>query len=246
MFKPVYFDKASIQIISQIRGLILAGKLCPGDRLAPESILAEQFGVSRQTLKEALRTLEYMGLVKIKKGVSGGAYVMEMDKEIMREVLASFLFFKNLTIQNLSEVRKIVEPYTARVAAERMSEKDLEKIGMLLREDRLQVIRYDAKDRKIDMDFHRSIAGATGNPILELVVDFIETVMMDLKSVIKPSTSFSTIVLEGHKKIYKALRDKNPVKASEEMQNHLIEVENYLAASEKNAVILEAALNIKK
>ena len=89
----------------------------PGDKLPSEGALMEQFHVSKQTLKEALRALEYLGLLQMKKGVTGGAFVVEMDREVIREVLASFLFFKHLTIHNLSEVRKIVEPYTARIAA---------------------------------------------------------------------------------------------------------------------------------
>ena len=117
MFNAVGFNKASQQIISQIRGLILEGKLSPGDRLPSENALTAQFQVSKQTLREALRALEYMGLIEIKKGVTGGAYVVEVDPGVAKEILTNFLFFKNLTIRNLSEIRKIIEPYAAGVAA---------------------------------------------------------------------------------------------------------------------------------
>lgn len=232
MFNEVRLNKVSMQIISQIRELIFSGRLSPGDRLYPEASLMEQFGVSKQSLKEALRALEYIGLLEIKKGVGGGAYVVEMDREVIREVLASFLFFKKPTVHNLSEVRMIVEPYTARLAAERITEQYLERLGMLVAEDRMESKEYDSRCREIDMEFHRGIAIATRNPILELVVDFIETIMMDLKKVIKPDTPFSLAVIEGHRRIFDALQNRDPKKASEEMERHLIEVENCLVELE--------------
>jgi len=233
MFRAVRLNKASLEIISQIRELIFAGKLQPGDRLAPENSLLEQFGVSKQTLKEALRTLEYMGLLEIKKGVSGGAYVVEMDREVIREVLATFLFFKNPTIHNISEVRKVIEPYTARIAAEKATEKDLERISGFIFVYNNQIENYEIEDMKNDIEFHRGIAELTGNPILELIVDFIETIMVDLKKLIKPNLSFSDKVTKAHQRIFKALKEKDPDKASNEMLIHLIEVEESLAVMEE-------------
>jgi GntR family transcriptional repressor for pyruvate dehydrogenase complex len=72
MFNAVRLNKASMQIISQIRGMIFEGRLSPGDRLPTEAALMEQFQVGKQTLKEALRSLEYMGLLQIRKGVTAG------------------------------------------------------------------------------------------------------------------------------------------------------------------------------
>ena len=193
----------------------------------------EQFHVSKQTLKEALRALEYMGLLQMKKGVSGGAFVVEMDREVMREVLASFLFFKHPTIRNLSEVRKIIEPYTARIAAEKATNEDIERLSALMMADRQQADRYDSEARKSDMEFHLTIAEITGNPILELMVDFVETIMVDLKKVIKPGAAFSVSVLKSHEKILKAIKKKDAEKAAREMYNHLVEVENSLAELEE-------------
>lgn len=233
MFKTVQLNKASLEIISQIREMIFSGKLRPGDRLASENTLLEQFGVSKQTLKEALRTLEYMGLLEIKKGITGGAYVVEMDREVIREVLASFLFFKKPTIHNISEVRKIIEPYSARIAADKASEEDLDRIESLISIESNQTESYGTDSMRNDIEFHRSIAAVTGNPILELIVDFIETVMVDLKKVIKPNHCFADTVMKAHERIYKALKERNPDIAQEEMYRHLIEVENSLSVLEE-------------
>lgn len=232
MFNAVRLDKASMQIISQIRGMIFEGKLMPGDRLPSEAALMEQFQVGKQTLKEALRALEYMGLLQIRKGVTGGAFVVEMDREVMREMLASFLFFKDVTVHNLSEIRKVVEPYTTRVATERASAADLEKLASLVDPERQGSARYDSAASRSDMEFHRTIASLAGNPMLELVVDFVETVMVDLKKVIKPGGEFSTAVLEAHQRILAAMGERDCDRAAEEMYRHLVEVEENLSELE--------------
>ena len=129
MFDTIRSNKAPQQIKSQIRKLILEGKLLPGDKLSPENKLMEQFKVSKQTVREALRALEFIGLVEIDKGTTGGARIVEMDSRIALELLADFLYFKKLSFHHLAEARKIIEPYAAGIAAESMSdsEKDILK-----------------------------------------------------------------------------------------------------------------------
>lgn len=111
-------NKASDLIICQIRKQILAGKLVPGDRLPAERLLMEQFNVSKQTLREALRVLEFLGLVEIKKEMTGGACILEIDNHTALDILSNFFYFKNLSIRDLAEVRKILEPHAASVAAQ--------------------------------------------------------------------------------------------------------------------------------
>jgi GntR family transcriptional repressor for pyruvate dehydrogenase complex len=231
MFNAVRLNKASMQIISQVRGMIFGGKLSPGDRLPPEAALLEQFQVSRQTLKEALRALEYMGLLEIRKGVTGGPYVVAVHREVMREVLANFLFFKDVTIRSLSEVRKLVEPHTTGIAAQRATAEDLDRLGALLEAARGAV----PEATQHDVEFHRVIAAVAGNPILELVVDFVETALADLKRVIRPGADFSAAVLGAHGRILEALRRGDAAGAAEEMHGHLLQVEERLASLEAEA-----------
>lgn len=239
MFNAVRLNKASQQIVSQIRALIFEGKLARGDKLPPESALLEQFHVSKQTLKEGLRALEYMGLLDIRKGVTGGAFVVEVDTEVIREVLANFLYFKNLTIRNLSEVRKIVEPYAASMAAQNISEEDLRALRDLIESSRQQQSGdlYSSEMAKTDLEFHRVIANSTRNPILVLMVDFVETVMADLKKIVKPGVPFSAAVLKAHEKIYDAISKRDSQRAASEMREHVLEVEENIATLERKTGI---------
>ena len=99
MFKIARTSKITQKIIDQIRTAILEGKLKPGDILPPEKELMEQFGVSKQTLRESLRALEHMGLIDVRKGIGGGAHIVEVDIEVTKQSLANFLYFKDLSIE---------------------------------------------------------------------------------------------------------------------------------------------------
>ena len=131
MFKTAKKDKISTHIIKQIREAILLGKLKPGETLPPEKELVVQFNVSKHTLREALRTLEGMGLINIRRGAGGGPVVTEVDMETTRDCMASFLHFQNVSINDLSEVRKVIEPYLARHAAESFNDEDKAELELL-------------------------------------------------------------------------------------------------------------------
>ena len=230
MFKIARTSTITQKIFDQIRTAILAGKLKPGDVLPPEKELTEQFGVSKQTLRESLRALEHMGLIVVRKGIGGGAHIIEVDIEVTKQSLANFLYFKDLTIGNLSELRKLIEPHAAFKAAQHISKENLQKLGELndtardnLNKKSLQEMSHN------EINFHRVIAQTTDNPILILILDFVENLLEDFKKVLKPDLVFSKSVLDAHDKIYEAICNKDTDKASAEMYRHVHEVEDHLA-----------------
>ena len=239
MFDIVRSNKAPQQIISQIRKLIFEGKLLPGDKLSPESKLMEQFNVSKQTLREALRVLEVVGLIEINKGTTGGANIVEMDSQIALELLANFLYFKKLSIRHLAEARKIIEPYAAGIAAKTMMDAEKDTLRDLIE---LAKEKYNDKDLSpnafnYDLKFHCVIANSTKNPLLMLIVDFIESLMADAKSLILPNKKMLTSIIDAHGCIYQAIVDKDADRASTEMRQHIIEVEDYMVKLEKKSAV---------
>ena len=243
MFKIARTSTITQKIIDQIRTAILAGKLKPGDILPHEKELTEQFGVSKQTLRESLRALEHMGLIDVRKGIGGGAHIVEVDIEVTKQSLANFLYFKDLTIENLSELRKLIEPHAAGKAAEHISKDDLEELGKLnetargnLNNNLLEEMSHD------EINFHRVIAQNTGNPILILILDFVENLLEDFKKVLKPDLAFSKSVLDAHDKIYQAICDKDSKKASTEMYQHVYDVELHLAKLKQDIDLWQACL----
>ncbi|MBW2611372.1 MAG: FadR family transcriptional regulator [Deltaproteobacteria bacterium] len=243
MFKIARTSTITQKIIDQIRTAILAGKLKPGDVLPPEKELTEQFGVSKQTLRESLRALEHMGLIDVRKGIGGGAHIVEVDIEVTKQSLANFLYFKDLTIENLSELRKLIEPHAAAKAADHISKDDLQKLDQLnqtardnLNNNLLAEMSHD------EINFHRVIAQNTGNPILILILDFVENLLEDFKKVLKPDMAFSKSVLDAHDKIYQAICDKDPKKASTEMYQHVYDVELHLAKLKQDVDLWQGCL----
>ncbi len=245
MFKSAKSNKVSEHIIEQIRRAIFEGKLKPGDKLSSGRELMKTFHVSKVTLREALRSLEILGFLEIRKGVSGGAFVTEVDMKKARDSFTNFLLFKNLSLSNLSEVRLILEPYIAEKAALAITEEDLKGLEKLNKEcEYILKKNIPIESRKNEIEYHRIIGSVTGNPILMFILDFVENLLIDTKEILQPGKEFSQRVLNAHKRIYKALRERDPKKVREEMIKHVREVEKDLMALQKERHIEE--LNLQR
>ena len=245
MFESAKYSKISEQIIGQIRKAIFEGKLKPGDKLPSERELIEKFEVSKATLREALRSLEVLGFLEIRKGLSGGAFVTEINMKKARDSLINFLHFKNLSLGDLSEVRLILEPYIAERAALVITEEYLNRLKELIEECEYALNHDIPIDRKNEIDFHRIIAGMTGNPILMFILDFVENPLLDTKEILQPGKGFSKKVLNAHKLIYKSLLEGNAKKAREEMVKHVEEVANDLMILQKERDLRVLNLKVK-
>jgi len=218
-----------LNIVRQMREAILDGKLQPGDQLPPESELLTKFGVSKQTLREALRALESMGFIQIRKGAGGGPTVMEVDMETARDSIANFLFFKNVSIHDLSEARRIFEPYLARLATKHLEKEDLEKLKRM--NDSLEAALGRGEDitgGKDEIDFHVTLAEASGNPVLVLILDFVNSLLVDIKLHLKPDLKFSRHVYESHIRILDAILAGDGKAAADAMYDHVCQVEEGL------------------
>jgi GntR family transcriptional regulator, transcriptional repressor for pyruvate dehydrogenase complex len=231
MFQSVKPNKISEHIIEQIRQAIFEGRLHPGDKLPPEKALMETFQVSKTTLREALRALEVLGFLEIRKGASGGAFITEVDMTKARDLLINFLHFQNLSLKDLSEVRRILEPYVAERAAPAITEEDLNRLDELNRECDAALKNGDViEHRKHEIEFHRIIGSVTGNPILMFILDFVENLLIDAKEILQPDKEFSQRVLRAHERIHLALAGRNPERAREEMMMHVQDVGRDLLA----------------
>jgi GntR family transcriptional repressor for pyruvate dehydrogenase complex len=244
MFKSVKSNKISEHIVEQIRKAIFEARLKPGDKLPAEKELMKTFHVSKATLREALRSLEILGFLEIRKGASGGAFVTEVDMKKARDSFTNFLLFKNLSLKNLSEVRLILEPYVAEKAALSITEEDLKRLEKLNKEcDYVLKNNIPIESRKNEIEYHRIIGSISGNPILMFILDFVENLLIDTKEILQPGKEFSQKVLNAHNRIYKALLEREPKKAREEMIKHVREVEKNLLALQKERRI--EALNLQ-
>lgn len=194
----------------------------------------KRFRVSKATLREALRSLEVLGFLEIRKGVSGEAFVTEVDMVKARDSFTSFLLFKNLSSEDLSEVRLLLEPCIAEKATLAITQEDLHRLEKLIKDSDF-AMKNDISfaSRKVEIEFHRIMASITGNPILMFILDFVENLLIDTKEILKPGKEFSGKVLRAHKRIYNGLLERNVKKVYEEMARHIREVEKDLLAAHK-------------
>ena len=244
MFDTVKSKKVSQNITDQIRNAIFEGRLKPGNKLPHERELIEKFRVSKATLREALRSLEVLGFLEIRKGVSGGAFVTEVDMIKARDSFANFLLFKNLSLKDLSEVRLLLEPYIAAKATLAITQEDLSRLEKLIKDSEETIGKSIAfESRKEEIEFHRILASITGNPILMFILEFVENLLIDTKAILKPGEEFSNKVLRAHKRIYNGLLERNVEKVHKEMVKHIREVEKDLLAAHKERRIEEQMLD---
>src|SRR5919201_5810973 len=122
LFAPVAVARASSAIADQIRTAIVTGQLGQGDRLPPERELAEQFGVSRVTVRDALRGLEAMGLIDVRVGARGGAFVTAPTGAVVGQTMSDMLLMQAVSPEDIVEARLIVELGTVTLATARATE----------------------------------------------------------------------------------------------------------------------------
>jgi len=167
-FRAARQNRIFQDIVEQIQEAILDGRYQIGDVLPPERELKETFQTSRGTLREALRVLEQKGLIKIRLGVGGGAFVKGSISEPMVESLALMLRYRKISLRHLNEFREDVESIVTARAAERAEESDIKKLDGLLSE--AAKIVMNGEDRwleflEIDKQFHQEVARISRNPI---------------------------------------------------------------------------------
>ncbi|MFQ5792166.1 MAG: FadR/GntR family transcriptional regulator, partial [Acidobacteriota bacterium] len=170
MFKPVRTTRISEEIATQIKEKLLAEKLQPDDKLPSENGLAEMFGASRATVREALRSLEGAGFIVIKRGARGGPYVASRGLERAGRTLSDALRLRGTPIAQLTEARLIVEPALARLAAERATSSDLEAVAQTNHnvEEKLEAGQNPVLE---NLAFHRSVARASQNAVLVVILN---------------------------------------------------------------------------
>lgn len=213
-------EKVSDKIIAQVRDAILSGQLKPGDKLASEKELMGQFEVSKATMREALRVLEVLGLVEVRKGIAGGAFVAKVSMRTTIHSLTNFIHFQPVSIREITMLRYLIEPTVAQIAASRITDKDVQNLKEIIGGK----IEPGGSELSKEIGFHRYLARMAGNTLLTLIIDFIDNLLEDLKGRLDLGPEFYTEVREAHQTILKCLIQKDPVGAKIAMSEDLLHV----------------------
>lgn len=224
-FQEIRIESPVDKIIRQIRELITSGQLTPGDRLPPERRLAERLGVGRTNVRDAIKKLEFYGILKTLP--QSGTVVAGMGITALEGLISDVLRIENSDFAALIETRVLLETEAAKLAAERRTPQDIENIKTAL-EDYEHRVKLNESGIEEDLMFHLKIAEASKNAVLrslmliitpDIIKNFIHL------DICKDGRSYEA--LKEHKVIFKHIIDQNSVEAAKAMRFHLKDVFEY-------------------
>ena len=217
--------KVAHEVIYQIREAILSDRLKPGDKLASEKELIAQFGVSKATMREALRVLETLGLIEIRSGVSGGAFVAKSSIDTACESIINFLHFQQVTVKEITMLRYMIEPHAAGIATIKRNTNDVHQLKKLLAAEAIDKNVTTLKENS----FHCYLVRISGNPVLILNIEFIDNILGLIIAKSNPGKDFYRGVQEGHRIILECINQKDPMAAKIAMIQDILWVGNFLS-----------------
>jgi GntR family transcriptional regulator, transcriptional repressor for pyruvate dehydrogenase complex len=221
MFRPVSVERVSQVIVDQIKLLMREGKLISGDRLPSERDLCQRFGVSRVTVREALRVLEATGLIEIRVGAHGGAFVASPTMQRLGEGLAGLMALSSLTPGDVTEARTVIELGILPFVVERATEADISNLRRMVDEG------HDALDRNaytmdLSAAFHVGVATSAHNPAIEsLVQSFHGPMLLSLRQARDVEPAMGRKGTEEHAALVDAIEKRDVEAAIQVMTTHL-------------------------
>ena len=229
MFTAVSPSRMSEAIVEQIKSLIRANRLKPGDRLPSERELCERMGVSRVTVREALRILEAGGLVEIRVGARGGAFVTTPSSERLGAGLADLITLAPVTAVEVTEARLVFELGIIPMLVERATDEDVAALRQLTREHLAALDRGDYTMAR-SAEFHVRLSACTHNAAVEMLVhSFHGPLLMSLREAATAAPLMGQRGVYEHRDLVEAIAARDADRATEIMHRHLSRTAKRLA-----------------
>lgn len=208
-------------LANHLRESILKGKIPEGESLPSERDLVEQTGLSRGAVREALRTLSVEGLVQTKHGRLGGSIVTLPGREAMTGAISRFVQGRRISLRSLQETRDVLEPFLARLAAERRTEAQLTEL-QALHEELVASAENFREFAHLNVQWHNAVAQASGNELLATLLSAIAH-GVEIATIAEEYDTLETRrqVIQIHARINQAIAQCNPEVAERSMRQHL-------------------------
>ncbi|KDR94047.1 transcriptional regulator, GntR family [Peptoclostridium litorale DSM 5388] len=227
MFTPIKNKKLYEQVIEQIQNMIMNGQLKRGDKLPSERELAETLGVSRTSIREALRALEILGVIESRQGE--GNFINGSIKSGFFEQLSIVFRLDEGSSLDVLDLRKIIEVEAAGLAAARITDKQSDELGKLIDEFE-KAKNNEVESARLDKEIHYKIASITGNKLivnlLETISSLMESFIKDARQKIQEKDETRMILVKQHKMICSAIMERNVEKSMKAMKEHLDYINN--------------------
>ncbi|MEO0899522.1 MAG: FadR/GntR family transcriptional regulator [Bacteroidota bacterium] len=224
-FQEIIINNPVEMIIRQIRELITSGELAPGDRLPPERKLAEVLGVSRSNVRDAIKKLEFYGILKTLP--QSGTIVAGMGITALEGLITDVIKLEDSDFTSLVETRVILEKYAASLAAKRRTVEDIENIRQALEAYEAKVDKGSSAVEE-DLLFHLKIAEASKNSVLKsLMLIITPDIVKSFNELGVCEDGRSTKAMEEHKLIFQHIIDQDEEAVMTTMEGHLQNIIDY-------------------
>lgn len=217
------------EICDRIRAQLTDGRIKPGDKLPAERDLAEQFGVSRPAVREALRALESAGLIELRKGAKGGAFMLE-ESAPLTQTFAEMLNLGRVPLSDFTEARILITEVVVRLACERATEADFAAMDQDVERLAAAELRGEERlDKRYITDFYDLLATSTGNQTLRFVTHGIAQLLSRLINSRTPPAPYD--LADQRRKVLAALRARDAGAASALLAQHFDAVHHQIATA---------------
>jgi GntR family transcriptional repressor for pyruvate dehydrogenase complex len=226
VFSPVRAERLSQLIEGQLKEAIIKHHYRAGDKLPSERELADMFSASRSSIREAIRSLERSGFVVVKKGVQGGAFVIQKgNSKPMVDYLRDVMRLRQVSLEEILQARLIIEPEVAAAAAQKATPDDIELLEEITRD---QLGGFDSENPVMQFDrnprFHRIIAEITGNQVFIIIMQILLEIHAFRMNQFKLDEETIRRITHQHTGVIEAIKKKDKALAFEEMKKHVLAV----------------------
>jgi DNA-binding FadR family transcriptional regulator len=215
--------KAYEQVYDQLRDLIMRGELARGERLPNEAVLAREFGVSRGTVREALRVLAAQNLIRTAKGAGGGSFVtlptVDHISSFLHANISLLSVSEDVTLQEFLEARELLEVFAARQCAVRRTPRELERMRDTIIEDSAKL--GTEEHFVYNKEFHSAVLDGCGNTLLCIAAQPVFSVLQTNLARDAMSQRFAKRINDDHRAILEAIEDGDSEAAGDQMLRHL-------------------------
>lgn len=237
-FRTVRKTRVSQEIIEQVRDLVTSGRLKPGDRLPSERELSQAMSVSRSSVREAVRAMESLGLIHARAGE--GTFVASPSGSRGSDPIVASLLQDWSTQHKLFEVRRVIEPDLAALAARRATADQIERLRAILDDQEAEIARGGTGVNQ-DSLFHFLMAEATGNDALVRIVDSLMDLLLKTREESLQHDERPARSLKQHRAILAAIEARDPRAAERMMRDHIRDVEELVFSKGKTPLADRAA-----
>lgn len=237
-FKPLKTRRTFELIVEMIKEKIFAGEYCSGDRLPTERDLAEMLEVSRPTVREAYRALELFGIIEVRKGKEGGAFILEPNHASLTRTISDLLRLGRVRLTDLTEARLCLEKDVVELAVGKATPNDIKRLRVWI-DKAFEKIQAGIPASEENVAFHLCFAEIAGNPVLLMLLNSVMDLLLLFIKALNTDVETSRQVAQEHYDIVASLEEGDLERLTEVMDRHIRSSNRRLELREKKSPLFK-------